>query len=330
MNPFAYSRAATMDAAIQTMESRTGAAFLAGGTTLVDLMKLDVLAPEQVVDINSVPLSEISVGGDRVRIGALARMSDVASHAEIQSRFPVIAQALLASASPQIRNMATIGGNLMQRTRCPYFRDTFWACNKRHPGEGCSALDGDNRMHAILGTSEHCIATHPSDLAVALAALDATVQVEGPSSKRSIPFEEFHLLPEDTPDHETALEHGELIVSVDVPISTLAARSRYLKVRDRASYEFALVSIAVAILVEHGTVLDCRLALGGVGTKPWSLPEAAQSLCRRKADAVRFQAAAEIALAGAKPTSQNAFKIELAKRLIVRALTDLATESARE
>lgn len=324
MNPFSYARAAKPEDAVAAVAPHADAAFLAGGTTLLDLMKLNVMAPARVVDVNPLPLAAIDATKDRLRVGALARMSDVADHTAVAKDYPVVAQALLASASPQLRNMASIGGNLLQRVRCPYFRDTAWACNKRQPGSGCSALDGENRMHAVLGTSDHCIATHPSDLAVALAALDATVFVRGPDGERKIPLRDFHRLPGDTPHVETELKHGELIVAVEVPASPLAAKSHYLKVRDRASYEFAVVSVAACLIVENGTVKDCRLALGGVGTKPWRVPDAEAALKGKPADATGFAAAAEAALTGAKPREQNAFKVELAKRAVVRALTTLA------
>ena len=323
MNPFRYSRAEKADEAVKAVTGEKAAAFLAGGTTMLDLMKLRVLAPERLVDVNPLPLAGIEAGKDGLEIGALARMSDVAGHKKVAAAYPAIAESLLASASPQLRNMATIGGNLMQRTRCPYYRDVAWACNKRAPGTGCPALEGENRMHAVLGTSEKCIATHASDLAVALAALDAVVRVRGADGERRIAATEFHLLPGDTPHLETALKHGELIVAVHVPASPLAGKSLYLKVRDRAAYEFALVSVAAALVVEGGKVKDCRLALGGVGTKPWRAADAEAALKGKPAGTKSYAAAAEAALEGAKGRPQNRFKIELAKRAIVRAFSML-------
>jgi xanthine dehydrogenase YagS FAD-binding subunit len=256
-----------------------------------------------------------------VRVGGLVRNSDMAHHALIQSRYPVLSQAILAGASGQIRNMATTGGNLLQRTRCYYFRDTSAACNKRTPGSGCGAIEGCNRIHAILGTSEHCIATHPSDMCVALAALDAVVRLSGPHGERTIPLTEFHLLPGDHPERESVIEPGELITAVDLPPLSFAARSVYVKVRDRASYAFALASAAVALDLHDDVVRDARIALGGVATKPWRAREAERLLAGRRADRSSFRAAAEAAVAGAVPRAHNRFKIELAARTVVRALT---------
>lgn len=323
MTPFTYARAAKPEDAVAAVAPHKDAAFVAGGTTLLDLMKLNVMAPAKLVDVNPLPLATIDANKDRLRVGALARMSDVADHAAVAKDYPVVAEALLASASPQLRNMASIGGNLLQRVRCSYFRDTAWPCNKRQPGSGCSALEGENRMHAVLGTSDHCIATHPSDLAVALAALDAVVFVRGPDGERKIALRDFHKLPGDTPHIETELKHGELIVALEVPASPLAAKSHYLKVRDRASYEFAVVSVAACLVVEDGKVKDCRLALGGVGTKPWRVPDAEAALKGQPAETKSYAAAAEVALKGAKTREQNAFKVLLAKRAIVRALETL-------
>ncbi|MGL4555383.1 MAG: FAD binding domain-containing protein [Gemmataceae bacterium] len=322
MNPFRYSVALKADDAVAAGADRA-AAFLAGGTTLLDLMKLHVLKPERLIDINRLPMAKIDADKAGLKIGAMARMSDVADDPSVRAAYPVIREALLESASPQLRNMASIGGNLLQRVRCSYFRDTTWPCNKREPGSGCSALDGENRMHAVLGTSEKCIATHPSDLAVALVALDAVVRLQGKDGERAVPVRDFHLLPGDTPHVENVLKPGELIVGVEVPASPLAARSHYLKVRDRASYEFALVSVAAALTVEGGKVTDCRVALGGVGTKPWRSPEAEAALKGQPAGEKAYRAAAEVALAGAKPRGHNKFKVELAKRAVVRALTTL-------
>ncbi|MBV9521731.1 MAG: FAD binding domain-containing protein, partial [Alphaproteobacteria bacterium] len=254
---------------------------------------------------------------------ALARMSDVADHPEVRASYPVIAEALLASASPQVRNMATMGGNLLQRTRCGYFRDAAMACNKRAPGSGCAAIGGEHRLHAVLGGSEHCIATHPSDLAVALAALDAVIVTRGPSGERRIPAETFHLLPGDTPERENALARGELILAIEVPDDRHARRSHYLKVRDRASFEFALASAAVALAIDDGTIRAARIALGGIATKPWRAREAEEMLIGAAAGEASFERAASAALAGAQPLEQNAFKVQLARRTLVRALSTI-------
>jgi xanthine dehydrogenase YagS FAD-binding subunit len=321
MIPFRYV------AAIDEQSARASAAsadarYLAGGTTLVDLMKLEVERPAVVVDINRLALGDIRELPDgSVRVGGLVRNSDMAHHALIQSRYPVLSQAILAGASGQIRNMATTGGNLLQRTRCYYFRDTSAACNKRTPGSGCGAIEGCNRIHAILGTSEHCIATHPSDMCVALAALDAVVRLSGPHGERTIPLTEFHLLPGDHPERESVIEPGELITAVDLPPLSFAARSVYVKVRDRASYAFALASAAVALDLHDDVVREARIALGGVATKPWRAREAERLLAGRRADRSSFRAAAEAAVAGAVPRAHNRFKIELAARTVVRALT---------
>jgi xanthine dehydrogenase YagS FAD-binding subunit len=305
--------------------------FIAGGTTLVDLMKLDVERPTRVVDLNTLirrdaslgTVSERSDGG--VRLGALAHMSDVAWDARVQERYPLVSQSLLLAASGQLRNMATMGGNILQRTRCPYFRDVAMACNKRRPGSGCSALQGINRSHAILGTSSHCIATHPSDFAVALAALGATVNVRGTGGDRAIPFADFHTLPGATPERETTLRPGEVITSIDLPALPYARRSMYLKVRDRASFAFALASAAVALDLDAGRIRDARVALGGIATKPWRSSEAERALIGMPATRATFAAAANAALAGATPRRDNAFKVELAKRTLVRALTQVSS-----
>lgn len=325
MTPFAYSRVADVPQALADLAVSPHGKFLGGGTNLIDLMKMGVETPERVVDINRLPLDKVEElpGGKGVRIGALARNSDVAAHPLIRERYPVLSEAFLAGASPQLRNMATVGGNLLQRTRCYYFYDpAFPSCNKRQPGSGCGALKGFNRMHAILGQSEHCIATHPSDMCVALAALDAVVRVTGPKGEREIAFPDFHRLPGDTPEHETNLEPDELIIAVDLPASAFAARSHYLKVRDRASYAFALVSVAAAVeLQPDGKIAAARVALGGVAHKPWRALEAEQALVGQKPGEASFLAAANAALAGAKGYEHNSFKIELARRSIVRALT---------
>jgi xanthine dehydrogenase YagS FAD-binding subunit len=322
MRPVSYARAADVAGAIATVSDDPGSAFLAGGTTEVDLLRLNVVRPSRLVDINALPLNQIEeLPGGGLRIGAVARMSDVAEAPEVVERFPMIAQALVLGASAQLRHMASIGGNLLQRVRCGYFRDTASACNKREPGSGCAALEGINRGHAVLGTSEHCIATHPSDLAVALVALDAVVHTDGPGGQRVIPVDDFFLLPGDTPEREHPLEHGELIVALEVPALPLARRSLYLKVRDRESYEFALASVAVALRVDDGAVGEVRLALGGVATKPWRARRAEQVLAGAPATPESFAQAAREELAPAAPRGQNAFKVELAQRAMVRALS---------
>lgn len=325
MQPFAYTLASDLDSAT-ALGAEPGTRFLAGGTTLVDLMKLDVEQPVHLVDITALPLGQITLLPDGgLRIGAMVRNADAAQDELVRSRYPVLAQALLAGASGQLRNMATTGGNLLQRTRCLYFRDPVSPCNKREPGTGCSALRGYNRQHAILGTSERCIATHPSDMAVALVALDASVRIAGSSGERVVALTEFHCLPDDHPERESVLEPGELIVAVDIPPVPFATRSLYLKVRDRASFAFALVSAAVALDVRDGDIRDARIALGGVGTKPWRSREAERVLVGERMGRDAFARAADAALDGAVPRTHNAFKIELARRTLVRALTRLAT-----
>jgi xanthine dehydrogenase YagS FAD-binding subunit len=324
MHPFNFAQADHIKSAIASITNNPKAKYIAGGTTILDLMKQYVENPSHLVDINGLELSQVEKTGEGLRIGALARMSDVAQAPEIKQSFPMISEALLLSASPQLRNMASIGGNLMQRTRCGYFRDGAFPCNKREPGSGCPAVDGEHKVNAILGTSETCSATHASDLAVALIALDAIVRVQGIKGDRTIPMTEFHLLPGQTPNKETALEPGELIVAIDVPNTAFAKKSHYLKIRDRASYEFALVSAAVALDVVDGKVNNARIALGGVGTKPWRSKEAEKVLQDKPPTKASFQQAAEAALADAKPMKQNAFKIELAKRTLVRALETVA------
>jgi len=324
MNPFTYSRAADAGQAITAISSKPQGKFLGGGTNLIDLMKMGVETPNELVDINRLPLTQIEDLPDkRVRIGALARNSDVAEHELIKTRYPMLSQALLSGASPQLRNMATVGGNLLQRTRCYYFYDpAFPACNKRKPGTGCGALDGYNRIHAILGQSEQCIATHPSDMCVALAALDAIVRVRGSNGEREIAFGDFHRLPGDTPQRDTNLALDELIVAVDLPAMPFAARSHYLKVRDRASYAFALVSVAAALdLGPNKRINDARVALGGVAHKPWRAHTAEKKLIGQDASGKTFHDAAEAELAPAKGYKYNSFKIELAKRSIVQALS---------
>ncbi|MDY7225668.1 FAD binding domain-containing protein [Hyalangium rubrum] len=328
MNPFHYVQAQEVDSSVDRVSRAPDASFLAGGTGLLDLMKLGVQTPAQLVDVRKLPLAKIEQLPDGgVRLGAMARNSEVAHHPLILERYPMLSQALLAGASGQIRNMATVGGNLLQRTRCPYFRDTATACNKREPGTGCSALEGINRGHAVLGGSEACIATHPSDMCVPLAALGATVRVKGPKGERSIPFADFHLLPGKTPQRESALEHGELVLSVDIPALPAARRSLYMKARDRASYAFALASVAAVLEVEGGRIRQARLALGGVATKPWRALEAEKQLSGQAPTPEVFLAAAKAALQGAQPREHNGFKVELAQRLIVRALARLGGQS---
>jgi xanthine dehydrogenase YagS FAD-binding subunit len=330
MRPFSYARATDADGAIAMVSDTPDGAFLAGGTTEVDLVRQNVLRPGLLVDINDLPLNEIAELPDGgLRIGALARMSDVATAPAVPRRFPVISQALLLGASAQLRNMASMGGNLCQRVRCSYFRDATSPCSKREPGSGCAAMTGFNRGHAILGTSDSCIATHPSDVAVALVALDAVVHTQMPHGERAIPIDDFFLLPGDTPEREHPLEHGELITSIEVPPTPVARQSVYLKFRDRESYEFALVSVAAAVRTEKGVVADVRLALGGVGTKPWRARRAEQSLLGQPAKEASFVTAARQELAMATPRPQNTFKVELVQRAMVRALTTLTQGDAR-
>ncbi|WP_243041307.1 FAD binding domain-containing protein [Dyella sedimenti] len=331
MQPFAFARATDADAAIQwaagasTAQQGAEVRFVAGGTTLIDLMKLDVERPHQVVDINHLPLAEVeSTPEGGLKIGALVRNADLAHHPAVQRDYAVLSQALLAGASGQLRNMATTGGNLLQRTRCVYFRDTGMPCNKREPGSGCAAIEGYNRNLAILGTSQHCIATNPSDMNVALTALEATVVIRGAHGERRVPIGEFFLLPGDTPHQETVMMPGDLITHVILPPPRQGARSHYLKLRDRASYEFALASAAVVLAVEGGKVAHARVALGGVGTRPWRSPEAERVLQGRPATPATFAIAAKAALHDARPQSQNGFKIDLAQRCLAHALATAA------
>lgn len=322
MKPFAYTRAANQQAAIQAV-AQQNAKFLAGGTNLIDLMKENVEQPSRLVDINRLELSRIVERDGGLRLGALAKNSDTANHRLVRERYPLVSQAILAGASAQLRNAATNGGNLMQRTRCYYFYDVTMPCNKREPGSGCGALEGFSRIHAIFGASRQCIATHPSDMCVALAALDAVVNVEGPQGPRSIPFADFHRLPGDTPQIDTNLKRDELITGIDLPAasSVFSPHSYYLKVRDRASYAFALVSVAAALDVRNGVIQQARLALGGVAHKPWRATAAEQVLNGQRAEEAVFRRAAESAMQGAVGTEHNRFKIELGRRAIVRALT---------
>jgi xanthine dehydrogenase YagS FAD-binding subunit len=334
MDSFTFTQAGTIDQAVQsaakspTAQQGAQVRFVAGGTTLIDLMKLNVERPREIVDINGLPLDRVEpspTGG--LIIGALARNSDVAHNSTVQRDYPVLSQALLSGASPQLRNMATTAGNLLQRTRCVYFRDTAHACNKRAPGSGCSAIDGHNRMLAILGTSKDCIASNPSDQNVALTALEATIQIQGTKGKRSIPIHDFYLVPGSTPDRETVLEPGEIITSVTLPPPLAGTNSTYLKLRDRAAYEFALASAAIVMKISGGKIQHIRVALGGVGTKPWRSLEAEKALEGHAPDRATFVKAAEAALKDARPASENAFKVELSRRCIVRALT-MSTKSA--
>ncbi|MDB5096790.1 MAG: Xanthine dehydrogenase YagS FAD-binding subunit [Cyanobacteria bacterium RYN_339] len=321
MQDFAFGRATDATSAVATLAHAPHAAYLAGGTSLLDLMKEGVERPSGLLDVNALPLAAIEARADGLWLGALASNTDVARHPTVIARYPGLSQALLSGASPQLRNMATVGGNLLQRTRCPYFRDVAFArCNKRAPGSGCGAREGVHRTNAILGGSERCIATHPSDMAVALAAFDAVVHVQGPNGHRAIPFDQFHLPPGEHPEREHALAHGELITHVQLPTLPLAGRSHYLKVRDRASYEFALASACVALEVAGGQVRAVRLALGGVGTVPWRARLAEAALVGAPATPEAFGRAADAELAQARPLRDNAFKLKLARATIVRAL----------
>ena len=319
--------AAAIATAAQSKTAQQGAdvRFMGGGTTLIDLMKLNVETPDRLLDINRLPLDQIEATSDGgLKIGATVRNSDLAHHPKVEKDYSVLSQAILQGASPQIRNMATVGGNLLQRTRCVYFRDTAMPCNKRERGSGCPAITGHNRTLAILGTSEHCIATNPSDMCVAMAALEATIHVQGPKGSRVIPFGDFHLLPANTPHRETVLEPGDLITHVTLPPPIVGSKQLYLKLRDRASYEFALASAAVVLTVASGNVKRARIALGGVGTKPWRSPEAEAVLTGKPGSEAAFRSAAEAALRNAKPQSENKFKIELAKRCLTYALRTAA------
>lgn len=330
MKPFAYTRATEQDAAIQTVAADQRAKFIAGGTNILDLMKGYIEQPDRLVDITRLELARIEERDGGVRLGALARNSDTANHPLVRQRYPLLSRAILAGASAQLRNKATNGGNLLQRTRCYYFYDTAMPCNKREPGTGCGALEGYNRIHAIFGTSEQCIATHPSDMCVALTALDAIVQVEGPQGTRSIPFAEFHRLPGDTPHVDTNLRQGELIVAIDLPATAavFAPHSTYLKLRDRTSYAFALVSVAAALDIEQGKIRQARVAMGGVAHKPWRAVEAEKILTGASADEETFRTAAEATMREARGYEHNRFKIEMGKRAIVRALMTVAEERA--
>jgi len=327
MHTFEFIRPADSVAAVATAAQANTAQqgadvrFVAGGTTLLDLMKLNVETPARLIDINRLPLDKIEATSDGgLKIGATVRNSDLAHHVTVQRDYAVLSQAILAGASAQLRNMATTAGNLLQRTRCMYFRDTAMPCNKREPGTGCPAITGSNRMLAVLGASEHCIATNPSDMCVAMTALEATIHVQGPKGTRAIPIGDFHLLPGSTPNRETVLEPGDLITHVTLPPPVAGSKQVYLKLRDRASYEFALASAAVVITVAGGKVTRARIALGGVGTKPWRSPESEAALVGHDANEANFRKAAEAAMRDAKPQSENGFKIKLAKRCLAHAL----------
>ncbi|CAO3429003.1 FAD binding domain-containing protein [Azospirillum doebereinerae] len=329
MTPFTYARAADAQAALRLTGAGAGAKYLGGGTNLVDLMRETIERPGTLVDVTGLSdgIAETDDGG--LLIGAAMRNTALAEHGLVRRRYPMLSRAIVAGASPQIRNMATLAGNILQRTRCAYFYDQAGSrCNKRDPGQGCDAVDGFNRMHAILGASPACVATHPSDLCVALAALDATVHLSTADGERRLPFAELHRLPGDEPERDTALEPGDLIIAVELPALPLAARSVYRKVRDRSSYAFALVSVAAALAVENGIVTDVRLALGGVAHKPWRALRAERALLGQPATEAAFRAAAAAELAGAEPLRDNAFKVELAQRTIAAVLGELAGELA--
>jgi xanthine dehydrogenase YagS FAD-binding subunit len=327
MRPYSYVRARDVDHAVTTLSEAPNAAFLAGGTNLIDLMKLGIETPDVLVDVRrltSERVEDLEDGG--LRIGAAIPNSVLAADRKVRTRYPALSQALLAGASGQLRNVATTGGNLLQRTRCVYFYDTTTPCNKREPGSGCSAIEGHNKNHAILGASEHCVATHPSDMAVAMTALEAFVNVQGPEGERRIPIEELHRLPGDEPRRDTTLQHDELITSIELPPLAFSSNSKYRKVRERASYAFALVSVAAALDVEDGVVRDVRIALGGVSHKPWRATKAEEALREEPASEENFRAAADIELEDAETLRDNAFKVPLARNIITRTLLDLAEE----
>ena len=324
MNRFDYVRPTTVEEAVRAIGSAANARFIAGGTNLVDLMKYNVERPERLVDITRLPLEAIEEQDGGLRIGALVTNATVAYDERIQSRYPLLSSAILAGASGQLRNAATTGGNLLQRTRCYYFYDDAMPCNKRDPGTGCQAIGGVNRIHAIFGTSDKCIATHPSDMCVALAALNATVRVTGPAGERTIPFGEFHRLPGDEPQRDTTLAADEIVLSVDLPDEDFGAHHTYLKLRDRLSYAFALVSVAAVMKRDGDTITEARFALGGVAHKPWRNAEAERSLKGKPATRETFEAAADIVIRQAQPQSENGFKVELARRAIIRGLSQAA------
>jgi xanthine dehydrogenase YagS FAD-binding subunit len=325
MIPFRYARANDVADAVRQIAGDPNAKFIAGGTNLIDLMKMEVERPTKVIDITRLPLKQVeNMPGDGLHIGALVRNTDLAYHPFVEQRYPVLASAIMAGASQQLRNMASTGGNLLQRTRCHYFYDTATPCNKRDPGSGCSAIDGHNRMHAILGNSDACIATHPSDMCVALAILEAKVHVSGASGDRVMAFANFHRLPGDSPQRDTNLNAGEIITAVELPAKGFAENYTYLKIRDRLSYAFALVSVAVGLELDGDTIMEGRFALGGIAHKPWRDPQAESVLHGQRANAATFARAADVLLRDAKGYAHNAFKIDLARRCIVRALTQAA------
>ncbi|MDD1507046.1 FAD binding domain-containing protein [Pseudomonas sp. CNPSo 3701] len=328
MTPFAYSKPEAIDEAVSL--AGPDSLFIAGGTNLVDLMKENLVRPKRLIDINALPLRDVTATAEGgLRIGALVGNAELAWHPEVERRYPLLAQALLSGASPQVRNMASAGGNLLQRTRCHYFYDAQVPCNKREPGSGCPAREGLNRNHALFGASEHCVAVHPSDFCVALAALDAEVIITGPQGERRVAMSDFHRLPGDTPQRDTVLEPGELILAIELPAEDFASHHAYLKLRDRASFAFALVSVAAALqLDENGQIRQARIALGGVAHKPWRRADVEASLVGQVATPEHFEAAAELLLKDAQPLAHNAFKVELARRAVVRALST-AAEGAR-
>lgn len=329
MRPFKYSRVNDAANAVRTVSANAAANFLAGGTNILDLMKEDVARPTELVDVSRLNFTQIKSANGGVSIGATAKNTETANHPLIRGNYPLLTQAILAGASGQIRNMASNGGNLLQRTRCSYFYDTAMPCNKRMPGTGCGALEGINRMHAIFGWSEKCVAVYPSDMSIALAALDAVVKVQGADGKeRSIMFTDFHRLPGDTPEIETNLKHGELITAIELPKNNFAGKSYYLKVRDRASYAFALISVAAALEMNGGKIRQVRIAMGGVAHKPWRAANAEKMLIGKEATEANFKLAAEAEMKNAKPLEHNKFKVELGKRGIVRAL-QMATNGGK-
>jgi xanthine dehydrogenase YagS FAD-binding subunit len=327
MRPFAYYRALDERDACEIAAARPGAAYIAGGTDLMQLWKAGARTPELVIDISRLPLDQVGIRHGTLRIGALARMRDVAEHPLIRSQFPVIREALLASASPQVRNVATIGGNLLQRTRCSYFRGSALPCNKRRPGSGCGAFEGVNRVHAIFGTSAHCAAPHASDLAVALVALDARIRLRSKAGERTLSIEDFFLVPGAQPERETLLADGELVIDIEVPSRALARRSRFLKLRDRAAFEFALVSLAVGLEVRDRFIRDVRIAAGGLATKPWRLRACEAELAGALVCAATFRKVAERAVDGAQPLSDNGYKVDLLRRIVLRALQEVGDET---
>lgn len=321
MHPFTFIRTNDTATAIKAAKENAHSKFIGGGTNLVDLMKMNIEKPDKLIDIASLPLKKIEkLSNGNILIGALVTNSDLAYDGNIRSKFPLLSQAILAGASPQLRNMATTGGNLLQRTRCYYFYDTATPCNKREPGSGCSAIKGYNRIHAVLGTSDKCIATHPSDMCVAMVALDTIIHVQGTNGERTIKFSEFHILPGDHPEIENTLQQGELITAVEIPALSFAKNSAYLKVRDRASYDFALASAAVALDIKGGIIKNARIAFGGIATKPWRALDAEESLKGKNVAVNNFKDAADIALKSANGYQFNSFKIELAKRTLISAL----------